>query len=432
MIGFTSTSSNGVQFLKVLLVFMLSVIEADEVDHNNSHCPCINTCMISTENAIKREWCYVDGNNCALPFHGSANVSAIASNVYESTEACGNFDEYRFEQLRVDVSEGKTFRAVYPIDFETTRLELDDQLETSNRIYVDYNAPHNVYGSAVELMVGIFEKIQLDITYIPLSEVAIMQYPNNTFTACSYMVYLGLADICVGDFWVTTERLILSPMTTAFANDAFSLVVIERSSTTTFWKRLMTPFKPFEFDAWIGILLTTVYMAAFLYFVNAFTAGRNVTGESRMKKFRDACGNVAYGTIISAATGDATSTQMVPDEQRAEQMIAVAGYAFFGLITLTAYTASSAAFLVVENGRDATYDSVDAIFAAQKKICVIKGLIDVLEEKLNAYDNQLLGYDTVKEIDVALSDGTCAGAILSDLLSKYILRTKSINKDNCA
>ena len=39
-----------------------------------------------------------------------------------------------------------------------------------------------------------------------------------------------------GDFWVTTERLILAPMTTAFANDAFSLVVNGRSTTATFWK----------------------------------------------------------------------------------------------------------------------------------------------------------------------------------------------------
>jgi len=60
-------------------------------------------------------------------------------------------------------------------------------------------------------------------------------------------------------------------------------------------------------------------------------------------------------------------------------------------------------------------------------ICVINGLIDVLEEKLDGNANQLVGYDTVEEIDVALSDGTCAGAILSDLLIRSARYEENLN-----
>ena len=189
------------------------------------------------------------------------------------------------------------------------------------------------------------------------------------------------------------------------------------------FKKMGTPFKPFTIEAWIGILCTTVYVAGFLHLLNEFETRRNVKGESSMKQFRNTCGKVAYGTIMSSATGDATAGGSVQEVPSVPEMLAVGGYAFFGLIVLTAYTASSAAFLVVESSSVATYGSIEEIFQAGEKICVLSGLANSITQFMQnenyRYENLILFKNSLEEINDFTCDGCCVGAILSDLLSKF-------------
>lgn len=168
--------------------------------HINGYGECCTDKTVNTPSGeIHPQWCYVDSNTCELPFDMIANESAVAHSVYESTETCDNSDAYRFEQLRRNVTGGKQFRLVYPIDRTETYHNLEDQLETSNRIFIEpKEKTGNINGSVVQFMTEIFDENDINYTEVPLSELAMSKYEHNTFTACAYMVYLGLADICIG------------------------------------------------------------------------------------------------------------------------------------------------------------------------------------------------------------------------------------------
>jgi hypothetical protein len=63
-------------------------------------------------------------------------------------------------------------------------------------------------------------------------------------------VKLGHVDICVGDFWETTERRQLAPMTASMAIDIFQLVsrsTEEGKSTIDFFASI---FMPFDNNVW--------------------------------------------------------------------------------------------------------------------------------------------------------------------------------------
>ena len=44
-------------------------------------------------------------------------------------------------------------------------------------------------------------------------------YPGSSFTACVHDVGIGKTDICVGNFWVTAERLALTDFAQPFSED---------------------------------------------------------------------------------------------------------------------------------------------------------------------------------------------------------------------
>lgn len=57
------------------------------------------------------------------------------------------------------------------------------------------------------------------------------------FTACVHDVQNGLLDLCVGDFWLTPERLELAPFTTPVTLEHLHLFAVSTS-------RCDTPFSP--------------------------------------------------------------------------------------------------------------------------------------------------------------------------------------------
>jgi hypothetical protein len=53
---------------------------------------------------------------------------------------------------------------------------------------------------------------------------------KSMFTACVHDVQNGLLDLCVGDFWLTPERLELAPFTTPVALEHLHLFAVSSSS----------------------------------------------------------------------------------------------------------------------------------------------------------------------------------------------------------
>lgn len=81
-----------------------------------------------------------------------------------------------------------------------------------------------------------------------------------------------------------------------------------------------------------------------MYIIRTTYTDGNYPGVSKWSKVSHGVVRASYDTIIGFTSGAASNP---PDEPSPGEMVAIAGFAFFGLLVLTAYTASSAAAMVV-------------------------------------------------------------------------------------
>ena len=78
---------------------------------------------------------------------------------------------------------------------------------------------------------------------------------GSSWTACVHEVALGETDICIGNFWVTIQRLQLATFTSSLYNDEWKLVVREEESSGLWleakelYEHMKTPAKPFTRSA---------------------------------------------------------------------------------------------------------------------------------------------------------------------------------------
>ena len=83
---------------------------------------------------------------------------------------------------------------------------------------------------------------------------------------CVHDVAVGNADMCLGDFWVTPQRLNLANFLTPFDNDNFYLVAPRASGDEPLGDILMKPFLPFSNMLW-GVTLLFLCFSAFVMMV---------------------------------------------------------------------------------------------------------------------------------------------------------------------
>ena len=69
-------------------------------------------------------------------------------------------------------------------------------------------------GSTVDLMMRIFEQLNITYTVHPVSDKSTSRY-SSSYTQCVHEVALNETDLCIGAFWTTSERLLLTSFTTA-------------------------------------------------------------------------------------------------------------------------------------------------------------------------------------------------------------------------
>jgi ABC-type amino acid transport substrate-binding protein len=99
-----------------------------------------------------------------------------------------------------------------------------------------------------------------------------------SFTACVHDVALGEVDLCIGNFWVTIERLRLATFSSTLYTDDWRLVVKKEESDDGSWlpknsaelySHMKTPLMPFSNSAWMWIMFTVFYMSVALHIVES-------------------------------------------------------------------------------------------------------------------------------------------------------------------
>ena len=94
-------------------------------------------------------------------------------------------------------------------------------------------------------------------------------FPGSSFTACVLDVKVGKVDICVGNFWVTAERLSLINFMQPFSEDKLYLVAANDVMPETFGDILYKPLKPFEPELWALVVVYMSFTAVITIFLDA-------------------------------------------------------------------------------------------------------------------------------------------------------------------
>ena len=247
-----------------------------------------------------------------------------------SYETCGNVDTYSESKVLEDIN-GKHLRVTFPGDSSDGYTLLTDPNDSSNKL-----------GSMRDLMLGadgvdgLADLHNFTWEVRPISDNSLKRY-SSSYTACVHEVALNETDMCIGAFWTTSERLLLTPFTTVIYSDSFYMVSF-KDSKTDFLDTFLTPLAPFENDAWMWLCFVVLYMAGAVNLVQTFDERMeedDSTGEedrnyvTRMKKIGCRMGdNVFYG-VTSMAKGEVTSES---EEPSVAEKIIIAGFMLFALM----------------------------------------------------------------------------------------------------
>mmetsp|Transcript_21736 Transcript_21736/g.33227 ORF Transcript_21736/g.33227 Transcript_21736/m.33227 type:complete len:989 (-) Transcript_21736:869-3835(-) len=290
---------------------------------------------------------------------------------------------------------GKTFRATFPADADTIYTLYTDtsmmEAHGDGAVFRD--------GSTVWFMQSVAAALGFGLYNTQISEVARSEYPNDTYAACVLDLELGLTDMCIAPFFNTTD---IKVHTDALYED--ELILIVPTYTETNYERWMTPVKPFTLDAWIFVCFTCLYMGTVMIILRKPKRG----DLAHKNLFQRGCA-VLYSSIKSCASGDVHTTI---DQPTIAEMIIISGFTIFGLIILTAYTATSAAFLI-SVGKN--IDSLDDILeSSSRKICMSNHVESMfLEEYPESINNVVAKSFNTRELVENVGSDECYAAVVS-------------------
>ena len=336
-------------------------------------------------------WCYVDTSVCVenktlcaeaggtLGSHEhpscrtrtSSPSSALASvgTLYYSYATCDQRDLFEYENSVLPQVAGRTMQSTFTV-FPPYTIIADPP-------EIDKQRPHlaGLEGILADLvddflkvpMANDLAPIQLNISDGWASAESRALFPTSSYTACAFDVMLGRTDMCIGDFWVTSQRLgygisFLSP---SYAADDMYLIAPNKKKDETVADILAKPFSPFDVVLWMWIIAYVAFSAL----VTAITDTHNLDDFENPgfvpRYFKSFFLN-ATGYVKG---GPENSPKSVPAR------VATWGFGFFCMIVLTSYTANLASLLVAQRTAN-TIDSIEAAIEARLPLCNLGALMN--------------------------------------------------------
>jgi len=335
----------------------------------------------------------VDESSCERPNTSWGGYDPDTGDNYGfsiSYETCGKVENY-FSNRVTDLFYGKTLRVTYPHD----SLDGYNLVSSSN---VDGSTTYS--GATDDLVKAIASEYNIALEVQEITEKSTSGFMHS-YTACVNDVLLNETDLCIGPFIGSAQRLSMATFTTSFF-DTRLFIISYREGGLTFVDELLTPLVPFTYEAWGIIIVLVCFMSSSLMFVQ----GRKV--KRRPRSVLHWIGDNLFVGGKSFSGGGVSDESDEPS--RAEKFI-VFGFNVFGLIVLTAYTASSAAALVVDSS-SAEYLTLKSVIDNDSKICTIWAYEDPLVGSHPEIGSLLTSKETVADSLDAMDSGECQVAIL--------------------
>ena len=340
-------------------------------------------------------FCYVDPSKCNHSENSTYARSSYFPNLFYSYNTCGAHD-YWNQFLIVDQLKGQTLKVGVPALYYPDHFKFDAD---KNPIFFDPDINNGV-GDFEGMYIDVLKKLSLfggfTIVYTPVSAHAKKHF-ESLWDACIQDVAQGLLDMCIGNFWETTERREKVQFSTAVFNDIFYLRVPKPQEDKSFMAKIQILFQPFTTPLWITIILATVGVGM------SYT----ILESNRKMSMSEVSGKVAH-SIYSA-----TMELMNGAEQNEDMKIYIKGvtvtWSFFVLITVAAYTANLAAYLAQKKLVHKIISMEDCI-ANNCNLC--HELSEAIRQTLQKQYTSLRIFDEISvdeqiEVPQALTNGTC-------------------------
>ena len=210
---------------------------------------------------------------------------------------------------------------------------------------------------------------------------------TSAFTACAYATGMGYVDICIGAFTATPARDLLSYNIDLGAEPVYLVSPLNLDTQDSLTANLSRAFAPFTGPAWLCIL-AFIFVGSMLLMWQERAPGGSFSQVSCKYAVFDAT-YVGFNSFFAASHGFNPVT--------IGGRITTLALGLIILLTVSAYTANLAAFLVADSEPKATISSIDAILAnPQYKVCTQDSTY--LVSNLNFPESQTVLIDGRREV----------------------------------
>jgi len=326
------------------------------------------------------EWCYVNASACWQPKARSPSVPEF----HYSYAACGYLDDYS-ESKHARVLLGRSIRVSYPAD------------SASGFTLVTRGGKKR--GSFPTFMQGIFDRFNMTVEVVPVSEQSKERSPESIYTACVHEVALNRTDLCIGDFWSTSQRRLMAAFTSELYQDLF-YVVAPITEENGLLEVMASPFRPFVPSVWLGIAGMTVVASLGMYVLERGKMFKEATcsrGVSRSLYF-------GFQSMVGASSSYEAKTL--------GGRILNLAFGFFIMIVIASYTANLASFLVAK-ASSSKIDSIEGGIKAGMKFCGVSQVQESLVSMEPQLRNLYMPVRNDVEALTSLDKGICQLAILA-------------------
>eukprot|EP00961_Rhodomonas_salina_P202549 2732108-Rhodomonas_salina.1 len=169
---------------------------------------------------------------------------------------------------------------------------------------------------------------------------------EETWSVCVHDLALNRTELCVSNFWATSERRLMSQFTAEIYQTSFDLVTFAEESTS--WASTMAAqFRPFHFLVWVDILFLPVAVSGVEH--------THQSGDLQFKEHQDNLHHCALEAFYFCVNGFVSGSSAFQPNTLASKFFNLFLDCFI-LILSAAYTANMASFLVIsaEKGQVST------------------------------------------------------------------------------
>ncbi|KAL7530571.1 hypothetical protein ACHAXR_003567, partial [Thalassiosira sp. AJA248-18] len=289
-----------------------------------------------------RPWCFVDVTTCKQSSSDRAIRSKyfpreLGTDLFYSYSTCDSTaEDWLIRYQRLTALAGASITTIVPaytVPLMYKRNPSGDILTSSGSEYYDSSVPfEGVFMIYLEKLMGIADD-NFEVTYTFGSQAGRRLHPSSKYTAAIQDIQDGLADLAIGRFWITAERLKMTSFTVPLYYDKTVLTV---------WVLVIT-------------LITATALLS-VWFTRYGKKFRQAGRPERQKK--GAYARLALDEFLHKGMFFCSAGVGQDEDATLPQKLLMFGFSFFILIVVSAYVANLAAFLTRPVAFDGTIEMV--------------------------------------------------------------------------